>query len=237
MGAYTIKEVLQNTHMKMKNRFDYMERDVIKRVTIKEVTELSPDRTTRPQVRYEITTESYPQYAPFYTGTDRRGRKIRYQRSFQHEYDTTLTLDRLSLNTKNWKMRVGSTAKWRKTIPESQLKKPTKKTRTKWRKQLEKKYPGDKKKQSQEMKKLEDRQYRKGDYLSVGDYNAKKLGINGDWIFRLAYVFYIHGHHFGQNYYGWQSPSITNPQKIIFFPKHALRLIQFLTDKHILKDN
>lgn len=235
MGTYTINQVLQNTFQHKKNRFDYRDRDVLKRITMRKVTTLNPDRPGRPSVRYEATTYSYPQYAPYYTGTDKRGRTIKYQRSVKHEYDITFTIDRLSLNTRNWKMVVGSVAKWRTSFPQSQLKVVSRKTRAQWKKKLARKYKG-KELQEKYREKIE-RHKKKAPYLDIGDANSQIYGINADFIFTCSYVWNENGHHYGRNYYGWVPPVQKNPKKIMFFPKHALRFIEILMNKGILKNN
>lgn len=226
---------MQNTHQHKRNRFDYRDRDVLKRVTIKKVVTLNPDRPSAPSVRYEATTYSYPQYKPYYTGKDKRGRTVKYQRTTKHQYDITFTCDRLSLNTTEWKMVVGSVRQWRKSFPQNMLKQVSHKTRAKWKKKLAKKYKG-KELQEKYRKQIEDHK-KKAPYLDVGDANAQMLGINGDFIFTCSFVWHENGHHYGRNYYGWVAPVQKNPKKIMFFPKHAIQFIELLMNKGVLQNN
>jgi hypothetical protein len=72
-------------------------------------------------------------------------------------------------------------------------------------------------------------------YENVGDYNARELGINADFIFRQAYARWKHGHLYGRNYYGNVPAPVRNPNDIIFLTKHELRLIETLMNRGIIK--
>lgn len=219
---FTIKEVMQITKQYVPNRYEYMKRDVVKRVYIKQVKEVQrhdiPGKP-RERIKYEIVSKSYPQYPPYYTGKDKRGRPIRYQRTISHHYDIILEMDRLSINTSNWRMRVGSGRKWEKKPPQSKVKTIYKENRKRWSK---------------------DRQTlhrKKAPYLDSGDYNSRTKGINGDWIFRCSFAYYAHDHLYGRNYYGNVPAKKMNPKNVVFFPKHALNMINQLMNKGILKND
>ena len=96
----------------MRNRYDYKTRDVIKRIIVKEVKQLKGSVKEPPRTKFVIISQSYPQYAPYYTPTDSRGRPRSYQRTYKHQYEVTIELDRLSINAP-FKGRVGSDRKWR----------------------------------------------------------------------------------------------------------------------------
>lgn len=219
---FTIKEVLQITKQYVPNRYEYMKRDVVKRVYIKQVKEVQrhdiPGKP-RERIKYEIVSKSYPQYAPYYTGKDKRGRPIRYQRTISHHYDIILEIDRLSINTSNWRMRVGSGRKWEKKPPQSKVKTIYKGNRKRWSK---------------------DRQAlhrKKAPYLDAGDYNSRVKGIMGDFHFRQAWAYHIHGHLYGRQYGGNIPSPITNPKNVVFFDKHQLNFINSLMNRGVLKNN
>ena len=95
-GMFTINEVLNFTYQyyRFRNRFDYRDRDVVKRIIIKKVKRFQPDRVGEPLILYIIESRSWPQYRPYFN--PKTGRK--YQRKVKHEYDITLELDSLSIN-------------------------------------------------------------------------------------------------------------------------------------------
>jgi len=113
--GWTLKKLLEVTyqHPQFQNRYQYMERDVLRRITIREVTVWDAQRKGAPSVKYVIESNSYPQYFPYFTKRDKRGRRRGYQRSYKHEYDVTLELSRLSINTTGIKLRTGADRKWR----------------------------------------------------------------------------------------------------------------------------
>lgn len=107
-GTWTLKQLMQITYKYYYSRFDYMKRDVVKSAI--KVTQISVYDGKNPgeaRTRFLIKSSSYPQYRPYFTGFDKRGRKIRYQRTYKHTYDIILQLDKLSLNCP-FKMRIGS---------------------------------------------------------------------------------------------------------------------------------
>lgn len=212
-GTVTLRQALQNTRAYVPNRFDYRDRDVIKRITIQKVTQLSPDRPDQPIVRYEIRTYSYPQYKPY---INVKGKKARKQRTIRHEYDTVLTMDRLSIDTKGWKMRVGSGKDWEEKPPQKHIKQIYKENRKRWNKRRKEQHK------------------KKAPYLDVGDYNSRVKGLNGDFVFRLAYTYWKAGHYWGNPRKG-KKPSSLNPGNIVFLPKHAIHFIEMLMIRGILK--
>lgn len=212
-GTYTIREVLQITKQFVPNRFRHRKRDVIKRITVQKVIQLSPDRPKEPSVRYEIRSFSYPQYKPYIYI---KGKQARKQRSIRHQYDTILTLDRLSIDTKSWKIRTGTTKNWESKPPQKYVKQIYRETRKLWNK-----------KQIQRHKK-------KAPYLDVGDYNSREKGLNGDWIFRQAFAFWKAGHFYGNPRQG-KRPSSLNKKHVVWFDKHQIHIIESLMINGILK--
>jgi hypothetical protein len=246
-GKFTIKQVLIFTKRYFKNRFKYERRDVLKRVYLRKIINLKSDRAGEPTIKYEVTTYSYPQYKPY---LNLKGIKSKKQRKLRHEYDVTLQMDRMSLNTTHWKARLGSQARWVKKVNNKLIGKLTDRDKEKLQKKIEKKLRRDKVKitktrlnteMKKEIKKIKD----KRKYINIGDYNARKKGINADFLFRCEYVYRKYGHLYGMdqsddiqdNKRVKRPPKITNPRQIIFFPKHLIRLIEYLMIKGKLKNN
>lgn len=239
MGSFTIKKIIDITHKHYRNRFDYKDRDVLKKITVKEVKEVERhDIPNKPRVytKYVIESYSYPQYPPYYTGRDKRGRSTQYQRSIKHQYDVTFEMDKLSLNTKNWTSRVGSGKIWKTDPPQSQIKSLYPKTKRLLKRKANR-LGNTQKEKNREYKKLVEKHKKSAQYLDVGDWNSRTQGLNGDWIFRCDYAYYAHGHRFGKNYYGNVSASIRNPNGIVFFTKHQLSVLENLMNRGILKDD
>ena len=109
-SGWTLKKLIQNTYRHMENRFDYKDRDVLKGIRIKKVYQYNLSKNVK-RTTYIIESYSYPQYYPYYTKKDSRGRERTYQRTYKHQYDVTISLDRLSINAPV-KLRLGSNAMW-----------------------------------------------------------------------------------------------------------------------------
>ena len=238
MGTYTLKQLLQITAVHYGNRFEYAERDVVKHITVKKIRQISrhdePDMP-RERIKYEIVSKSYPQYPPYYTKKDKRGRARSYQRTIAHHYDVILEIDRLSLNTTNWKARVGSGKKWEKNPPQNQIKTLSPKTKDSFKRRADVEKTPEKIKKK--YKELVDRHKRFAKYLDIGDYNSQVLGLNGDWIFRCDYPYFYHGHRFGRNYYGNVPALKTNSNNIPFAPKHFINALEVLMNAGVIKDD
>jgi hypothetical protein len=111
-NEWTLKKLVQNTYMHKRSRFEYMKRDVIKRITIKRTNTFDLS-TNRKRTTFIIQSTSYPQYYPYFTKRDERGRRRSRQRRYTHQYDVFLQLDKLSINVP-FKARTGSQAIWDK---------------------------------------------------------------------------------------------------------------------------
>lgn len=214
-GTYTLAQVMNLTKQYVPNRFDNRDRDVIKRITVQKVTQLSPDRPGEPSIRYRITTYSYPQYGKFKNIKSKGAGK---QRSIRHQYDTILTMDRLSLNTKAWKIRTGTNKNWEAKPPQKEIKQIYRENQKRWDKKRIK------------------RHRRNAPYLDVGDWNSRVKGLNGDQIFRTAYALYKAGHYYGDPR-GGRRPSSLNSGNIPFFIKHQIHVIETLMKNGILKND
>lgn len=211
-GTHTIREVLNLTRQYVPNRFSYRSRDVIKRISIRKVTQLHPDRPGAPSVKYRIITYSYPQYGKFKNIKTKGAKK---QRTIRHQYDTIMEMDRLSIDTRHWKMRVGSGKDWESKPPQKFIKQIYQETRKKWNK-----------------KRIE-RHKKSAKYLDVGDYNAAR-GLNGDFVFRCMHAYYRAGHLFGDPRKGRQ-PSSLNRNDVVFFTKHQIHIVETLMASGVLK--
>lgn len=234
-GTYSLRQVLLFTHQAFGTRFFYEKRDVLKRIYVRKVIELFPDREGAPDIRYEITTRSYPQYKPYINKM--RGK---VQRSVHHDYDITLEMDELSMDTPFWKARVG-TGKLIRKAPKSLVKTIDRVTRSRWMKERDIKLKNAKdakeKKTIEEAykKKISDH-IKKAPYLNDGDYNAQVNGINLDFAYRDAYAFKSHGHLYGKWQYKLDRPSKINPKNIMFLPKHLIRVLEVLLQKGIIEN-
>ena len=109
-NGWTIRKLIQNTYVNMPNRKEYAERDVLKRIEVRKITQYEVDKYNNhiPRTKYLIRSYSYPQYEPYYDGHDNRGRAIKYQRTYKHRYDIFLQMDSLSLDDNRIKLRTGS---------------------------------------------------------------------------------------------------------------------------------
>jgi hypothetical protein len=202
-GKWTLKSLLEITYRHFRSRVIYMKRDVIKSsIRIQEVRVFDGKNPGEARTKYIIKTASYPQYSPYYTGKDKRGRSIKFQRTYKHEYDTTFQLDTLSINAPV-KYRCGANRKWQENVSKS---------------------------------KLRSKSNPKGKYLSVGDYNIVKKGINPDFYFRVEYIAHIEGCLFGKPYAIGMPDKKTNKYGIPFLSKHAVWIVKTLLAKGILKD-
>lgn len=119
MGKYSIREVLLFTWKFFPTRFQNLRRDVLKKIVFTHRVLYDLDKNKKVGDVYRVTTYSYPQYYPYRRSGQRRQRRV------QHHYDIFLEMDRLSVDTKNWKIRVGSHRKWVKNPPPSMIRSAT----------------------------------------------------------------------------------------------------------------
>lgn len=110
--GWTLRKLIQNTYFHMKNRFEYKKRDVLKSVSVRTINVYDGLNPGQARTKFIIRSSSYPQYYPYYTKKDNRGRPRKYQRTYKHFYDVTIQMDKLSLDTTGIKLRTGSDAKW-----------------------------------------------------------------------------------------------------------------------------
>ena len=194
----TLRYLLNNTFVHMHNRFDYADRDVLKRITIRQVRVYDGKNPGEARTRFDIVSSSYPQYYPYYTQKDNRGRSRTKQRTYKHQYDVTIQMEELSLDCDAIKLRTGADAKWDFTNAGKGY----------W------------------MGKGRNKHWIEGSNV--------KRGINGDFFFRLSYVFQQAGILFGRNW-AEKPPRKTNPKMILFLDKHMINTIRVLVNRGILK--
>lgn len=108
---YTIRMLVQNTYTHMKNRFDYKERDVLKGIIIRKVLVYDGKQPGKARTVYHVKSSSYPQYKPYYTEMSLWSHYRRKQRTYKHEYEVVIALDKLSIDVPV-KLRTGADAKW-----------------------------------------------------------------------------------------------------------------------------
>ena len=242
-GTFTLSQMLENTwNTKFKNRFEFQERDVLKKVVVIKQTVLHPDRPNEPTITLMCKSFSYPNYSPYNNHVKNGGK----QRKTKHQYDQIFSIEtdsngQFSMESTNWKYRLGSQKKWQDNVPQNKVKTIYRKTLSKWKKdyekeceQIKKKYTGEikKKKLIEAKKKYNKRKtdHRKSaPYLDKGDFNSRVNGINGDAHFRLHPALKMFGH-----LYGREPENLTPNPKNIFCPKHMLALIDFLIKRGIL---
>lgn len=195
---WTLRKLVQNTFHNMRNRFDYRDRDVLKGIKIKQISVYDGKDPGEARTKFIVESSSYPQYRPYYTGRDVRGRPIQYQRTYKHHYQVTIQLDRLSLDDDRIRLRTGADAKWDFS----------EKGKGKW------------------VGRGRQRRFIEGSNI--------QRGLNGDFFFRLSWLYSQKGLLFGRNFANGP-PKIVNPNMIMFLDKHMLRVVEILTNRGILK--
>ena len=197
-NGWTIRKLIQNTYHHKRNRIDNMNRDVLKSITIKKVSVYNGMKPGKDRTKFIVNSSSYPQYKPYYTGKDARGRSITKQRTYKHFYDVTIQMDSLSIDDDRIRLRTGSDTVWDFT--------------------------------------------EKGKNKTVGKGRSKRIveginikrGINGDFFFRLSWLYRENGILYGRNFANGP-PLKVNPKNIIFLDKHMMHVLKILIDRGILQ--
>lgn len=235
----TIADVYRYTYLNPHtyNRFEYAKRDIVKtrihlerRITYRKNKE---GRYSVPSERLLIKSYSYPQYRPYLSIKTKKAKK---QRTIRHEYDVIMCIQPYGEENEYlyqyskiiW--RVGSFKKWQKP-PQSKIKSVYKETREK----LEKKYdklPQKEKKRA--IKEQIDKIKSRGEYLDVGDFCSRSLGICGDDYWRSFPNQVKHDALYGRAYNLDCSKGIKGIN-YCYFSKHAIALVNFLLRKGIIK--
>ena len=82
------------------------------------------------------------------------------------------------------------------------------------------------------MKKSIKRIHKRGKFLDIGDYNADR-GLNGDFYFRVASLAEKYDALYGRSFFKELPPS--DYADFIFFPKHAIAIINWCLRRGIIK--
>jgi len=214
MGVYTIRQVLQMTQKfypsRMQNRLGEQSRlkhfEFYKIVNHRQYA-LEDQIATDPsdQVSYRIVASIKPQYEIAVIN----GIKRVVGRHIPDSYKIIFETDKLSLDTQNWKIRLGSGCRYVSKPPLNQLVS----------------YPK--------------AGVRNKVFKNKNDWNALVLGINADFVFRCAYTYYEHGHLYGNvdESYLKNPPIRLNGNHIMFFPKHIVNFFELLLYRGILKED
>ena len=233
----TIAQIYQYTYSnpKVRNRFEYMERDVLKtriKITKRLVYRKNKEsKTMTPDELICVESVSTPQYYPFNKVKTKGAKK---QRKIHHQYDCFFAFSKdEDGNYSFWNSRVifriGGYKKWETNVPQNKLKSVLKSTRERLEKKYSKLPPKEKQK---EIKKQIDKIRQHGIYLDVGDYNADR-GLNGDFYFRVASLAEKYDALYGRSFFKELPPS--DYADFIFFPKHAIAIINWCLRRGIIK--
>ncbi len=214
-SAFTLRDIFRYTYSKYRNRFEYKDRDVLRGVRVQEIREYQQDRLNQPEVKYKITTYSYPQYSPY----DKvKGKRSAKQRKIKHEYDIVLVLENMTMNAR-FMWREGSQRKWPKykEAPWTKIKQLNATVKDKFVRRYGK--------GTAEYKAAVLKHKKRARYLNFGDWVSKVKGINGDFYFRNQLRAYRAG-----NLYGilWNDHELDRANLPPFFGKHTLRVILYL---------
>jgi hypothetical protein len=112
-GGWTLRRLLLNTyaHQETKKRYDYRTRDMVKVIKIEKTDVYDGKNPGQARTKYTIRTQSTPQYWPYYTKKDSRGRPRKLQIKYRHQYLVIIQLDKLLIDVP-FRGRVGSLGKW-----------------------------------------------------------------------------------------------------------------------------
>jgi hypothetical protein len=112
-GGWTLRRLIQNSysHIETRTRFKYQTRDMVKVIRIEKTDVYDGKNPGQARTKYIIRTQSTPQYWPYYTKKDSRGRSRKRQIKYRHQYLVTIQLDKLSIDVP-FKGRVGSAGRW-----------------------------------------------------------------------------------------------------------------------------
>ena len=183
------------SHAEVANRFDNKERDVLWSIRVEKRTVHEGTSAARTYEVFIVRSSSYPQYRPYITKENiRSGSK---QRRYKHQYDVTISLQRLSIDSPV-KLRTGANRGW--NFSEG----------------------------------ARGQVVGRGPTRRVVESDNVLNGINGDFYFRLEWLYAQAGILFGRNYTNGP-PSRTNPHHILFLDKHMLRVVEQLMARGILK--
>ncbi len=224
MGQYTVKQVLLMTNAFHKTRFINSSKDISRvcnltvfstenggmvPLSFKEAATLSQEKGS-----YLITADVRASYEKENLG----GRTRVMGKHILCSYKLEFVTDYLSLNTTNWKIRLGEIADWSNNVPEEQLLHPYKNSKIDRGKLVREKL-----------------------YRDKDDFNSKARGINGDFYFRCMYPYWVYGHLLGELPPKLQKVHQEQEQRQdvlpkMFFPKHIISFFELLFRSRIMQD-
>jgi hypothetical protein len=110
---WTLRKLIQNTHahMETRTRFNYKQRDLVRVIRIERTDVYDGKQPGQARTKFTIRSQSTPQYWPYYTKKDSRGRPRKRQIKYKHEYAVIIQLDSLSIDVP-FKGRTGSQGRW-----------------------------------------------------------------------------------------------------------------------------
>jgi len=111
-NEFTLRKLVQNSYQYMRNRFDNLERDSVRMIRVIKVHVYDAKEPGKARTTYRILSQSTPQYWPYFTQKDSRGRLRRTQRKYKHQYEVVIQVDKLSIDVP-FKGRTGADRKWR----------------------------------------------------------------------------------------------------------------------------
>jgi hypothetical protein len=94
----------------MASRLDTKRRDIVGRIVVQRVLTYDGRNPGEARTTYRVLSFSYPNYSP-YLRKDSRGRFRRTQRTYKHQYQVVIQLDRLSIDVP-FRGRVGAEKKF-----------------------------------------------------------------------------------------------------------------------------
>jgi len=110
---WTLRKLINNTyaHAETRTRFNYKQRDMIRVIQIEDTRVYDGKNPGEARTKFIIRTRSNPQYYPYYTKTDSRGRARTKQIKYRHQYQVIIQLDKLSIDVP-FKGRTGAFGRW-----------------------------------------------------------------------------------------------------------------------------
>lgn len=238
--SITLRQIWTYTYRILPTRFHNFKRDILpSRIKIIQRKVYKKDRVDQYDEFLEIHTFSAPQYNPYLKVKDKRSSK---QMKIKHTYDILLQLQKdkkgeFSFDSKiRW--RIGSYKRWDSSPPQKKVSSIYRTTRKKLKEKIYKKYEEDNDRvaMKDDMDEAIFKIKSNAEYLDVGDYNSRKLGINGDFYFRDQPLMFRYN-----CLYGFASNteiSSSKKDKKIKFPfadKHLIGIIFYLYKKHFIK--
>jgi len=198
-GGWTLRRLINSTyaHKQTRTRFDYKQRDLVRVIQVEKTEVYDGKLPGEARTKFTIQTRSTPQYHPYYTKKDSRGRPRKRQLKYRHHYQVIVQLDKLSIDVPV-KIRVGAGGRWDFSA---------------------KGKPG---------------KIGRGRNAKIVEGSNLLRGINGDFYFRCMYLYSRERILFGRDWTNGQPPIRANPGMIVFLPKHAIAVVEYLMNRGIL---